>query len=100
MRTVPISVPASTPTTTEAELDALAHAVAADGPAAHEHGLRRLAAAVAAVVRPTPRTDVALEVMLDRSAAAVLRSRAFSLVSAALVADLPSAAAPIRDRAA
>lgn len=85
---------------TTPELDDLARAVATDGPAAHERGLRRLAAAVAAVVRPSPRTAVAVEVMLDRSAAPVLRSRAFSLVSAVLVADLPSATAPVRDRAA
>lgn len=90
----------TTPTPTEIELAELAEAVAADGPAAHERALRRLAAAVAALVRPSPRTDVALEVMLDQSAAAVLRSRAFSLVSAAMVADVPSAAAPVRDLAA
>ena len=91
-----------TPTTTPTEIDLadLAEAVAVDGPAAHERGLRRLAAAVSAAVRPSPRTDVALEVMLDRSAAPILRSRAFSLVSAALVADLPSATAPVRDLAA
>ncbi|HEU5152652.1 MAG TPA: hypothetical protein VFU19_19335, partial [Iamia sp.] len=82
------------------EVDDLAQAIAADGPAAHERRLRRLAAAVAALVRPTPRTDVALQVMLDRGAAPAIRSRAFSLVSAALVAELPSAAAPARDRAA
>jgi hypothetical protein len=90
----------ATTTTTETEVEDLAHAVATDGPAAHERGLRRLAATVAAVVRPSARTDVAVEVMLDRTAPAVLRSRAFSLVSAALVADLPSAAAPVHDRAA
>jgi hypothetical protein len=90
----------TTPAPIEIELAELAEAIAADGPAAHERGLRRLAAAVAALVRPTPRTDVALEIMLDQSAAAVLRSRAFSLVSAAMVADVPSAAAPVRDLAA
>lgn len=89
-----------TPAPTEIELAELAEAVAADGPAAHEGALRRLAAAVATLVRPDPRTDVALGIMLDHSAAAVLRSRAFSLVSAAMVADVPSAAAPVRDLAA
>jgi hypothetical protein len=87
-------------TITEAEVDDLAHAVATDGPAAHEGSLRRLAAAVAAIVRPSPRTDVAVEVMLDRTVAPVLRSRAFSLVSAALVAEPRSATVLVRDRAA
>ncbi|HMJ74582.1 MAG TPA: hypothetical protein VK507_01350 [Iamia sp.] len=89
------------PTTiTEAEVDDLAHAVATDGPAAHERRLRSFAAAVVAVVRPSPRTDVAVEVMLDRTAAPVLRSRAFSLVSAALTAEPRSATVLVRDRAA
>ncbi len=95
MRTTPTPAP-----TTDLELDALAHAVAADGPAAHEGSLRRLASALAARVRPSPRTDVAIDVMLDRGAAPALRSRAFSLVSAALVAEVPSAAPPARDWAA
>lgn len=86
--------------TTPAEIEDLAQAVAADGPAAHERRLRRLATLVAAVVRPSRRTDVAVEVMLDHSAAPAIRSRAFSLVSAALVADLPSATTTIGDRAA
>jgi hypothetical protein len=85
---------------TEAEVADLAHAVAADGPAAHERALRRLAAAVAAVVRPTPRTDVAVDVMLDRHAPSALRSRAFSLVSAALVAAPQPTATTVHDRAA
>jgi hypothetical protein len=88
------------PTPTASEVDALAHALAADGPAAHERSLRQLARAVAAVVRPTPRTDVALDVMLDRHAAPALRSRAFSLVSAALTAESIPAPTPVRDRAA
>lgn len=92
--------PAPTTTTSTTEISALAEAIAADGPAAHEHGLRRLAALVAARVRPSPRTDVAVEVMLDRSAAPMLRSRAFSLVSAALVAEAPAARVPVRDQAA
>jgi hypothetical protein len=91
---------ASTTTPTAAEIDALAQAIAVDGPAAHERGLRRLATAVAAVVRPTPRTDVAIDVMLDRGAPSVLRSRAFSLVSAALVAEPAPTATRVVDRAA
>jgi hypothetical protein len=94
MNTNPASI------TTPNEIADLAEAVAADGPAAHERALRRLAAAVAAVVRPTPRTDVAVSVMLDRNAAPVLRSRAFSLVSAALVAETAPAPVPVRDWAA
>jgi len=89
------------PTTiTEAEVDDLAHAVATDGPAAHERRLRTFAAAVATMIRPTSRTDVAVEVMLDRTVPPVLRSRAFSLVSAALVAEPRSATVLVRDRAA
>lgn len=94
MTTTPAPIP------TEAELADIATAVAADGPAAHEPSLRRLAAAVAAVVRPTPRTDIAVATMLDRSAAPVLRSRAFSLVSAALVAEPPATTSSARDLAA
>ncbi len=90
----------TTPAPTPAELDDLAHALATDGPAAHERRLRQLARAVAAVVRPTPRTDVALDVMLDRHAPTVVRSRAFSLVSAALTAESIPTATPVRDRAA
>lgn len=90
------------PTETElADLADLAAAIAADGPAAHERGLHRLAAAVLARLRPSPRTDIAVEVMLDRHAAPVLRSRAFSLVSAALVGSPADATStPVRDRAA
>ena len=90
----------TTPEITESEVIDLAHAVAADGPAAHEGALRRLAAVVAAVVRPTPRTDVALEVLLDRTAAPALRARAFSLVSAALVAEPEPSGRTRRDLAA
>ncbi|QYG91265.1 hypothetical protein HC251_01640 [Iamia sp. SCSIO 61187] len=104
MSTTPTSIP-TTPapaTLTEAEIADLAEAVAVDGPAAHERGLRRLAAAVAARVRATPRTETAIEVMLDRTAAPVLRSRAFGLASAALMADpaAGTATVDVRDRAA
>lgn len=91
----------ATPTaTTAAQLDELAAAVAADGAAAHESALRRLATAVRTVLAPTRRTAVAVDVMLDPSAPDVVRSRAFGLVSAALVAADTTPAARPRDLAA
>lgn len=73
--------------TTNTQVSDLAEAIASDGAAAHEGRIRSFVASL----RPSARSTVAVEVLLDRQAAPIVRARAFGVVSATVAAaDAPT----------